>query len=48
MAFAEIGQPENLGERCELARKTCDELSLDPAMVWIDGMNDQRSATYYI
>ncbi len=46
MAFTEIGQPENLGERCELARKTCDELSLDPAMVWIDGMNDQSRALF--
>ncbi|MCA8963878.1 MAG: hypothetical protein H6838_01275 [Planctomycetes bacterium] len=46
MAFAEIPQPKDLGERCELARKTCDELVLDPALVWIDGMDDQSRALF--
>lgn len=46
MAFADVAQPKDLGERCELARKTCDEMALDPSMVWIDGMDDQSRALF--
>ena len=46
LAFADIHQPVNLGERCELARSTCDEMALDPAGVWIDGMDDQSRALF--
>jgi len=46
MAFTAIEQPKDLGERCQLARKTCDELSLPSARVWIDGMDDQSRALF--
>lgn len=46
LAFADVAQPKNLGERCALARRTCDELMLAPAMVWVDGMDDQSRALF--
>lgn len=46
LAFADVEQPKNLGERCALARRTCDELMLAPAMVWVDGMDDQSRALF--
>jgi hypothetical protein len=46
MAFADVEQPKDLGERCALAQKTCDELALPSARVWIDGMDDQSRALF--
>lgn len=46
MAFEQIAQPEHIGERCELARKTCEELQLPADRVWIDGMDDQSRALF--
>lgn len=46
MAFADIEQPKDLGERCALARRTCDEMALPSARVWIDGMDDQSRALF--
>ncbi len=46
MAFAAIPQPKDEGERCALARRTCEELSLDPSLLWIDGMDDRSRALF--
>lgn len=46
LAFQDVPQPANLGERCELARRTCAEVSLEPASMWIDGMDDQSRALF--
>jgi hypothetical protein len=45
-AFRDVQQPQNLGERCELARRTCAEFDLAPGTVWIDGMDDQSRALF--
>jgi hypothetical protein len=45
-AFRDVPQPQNLGERCELAHRTCAELALAPGTVWIDGMDDQSRALF--
>lgn len=46
LAFADVGQPKDLGERWALARRTCEELTLPTAQVWVDGMDDQSRALF--
>jgi hypothetical protein len=46
MAFADVPQPKDYVERCELARRTCDDLTLDPTSVWIDRMDDRSRAAF--
>ena len=46
MAFTDIQQPANLGERVQLARATCEAMALPPEQVWVDGMDDQSRALF--
>lgn len=46
MAFADIQQPANLGERVQLARRTCEAMTLPPEQIWVDGMDDQSRALF--
>ncbi len=46
LAFADVQQPQDLGERATLAHRTCTDLALAPADVWIDGMDDQSRALF--
>lgn len=46
MAFADIQQPADLGERVQLARRTCEAMALPPEQIWVDGMDDQSRALF--
>ncbi|MBL8734933.1 MAG: hypothetical protein JNL12_00770 [Planctomycetes bacterium] len=46
MAFADIQQPADLGERVQLARRTCEAMALPPDQIWVDGMDDQSRALF--
>lgn len=46
MAFADIQQPADLGERVQLARATCEAMALPPEQIWVDGMDDQSRALF--
>lgn len=46
LGFANVQQPKDLGERVQLARRTCTDMQLPPGSVWIDGMDDQSRAMF--
>ena len=46
LAFVDVQQPKDLGERVELARRTCTDMELAPASIWVDGMDDQSRALF--
>ena len=46
LAFVDVQQPKDLGERVELARRTCTDMEIAPASIWVDGMDDQSRALF--